>query len=200
MIGHPSTEVNSPVRSSTVLMGLAVKTRNCPFPVATAHLTAGDDRLCNMKVLHLIYPLAIVVLAPAQDTPSAPDLTALEKQFQESLSNVALTGYFTQGDSAQLHDDRYVIEKVSKVKEDLWKFEARIQYNKKDVKVAMPLPVKWAGDTPVISLTNFAVPGFGTFSARVVIYNGAYAGTWGGKGHGGKLFGKIVKNEASPAP
>jgi hypothetical protein len=83
-------------------------------------------------------------------------------------------------------------------KQDTWKFEARIQYNKKDFKVAMPLPVKFAGDTPVISLTNFAVPGFGSFTARVVMYNGAYAGTWGSagaNGHGGKLFGKIVKNE-----
>jgi len=53
----------------------------------------------------------------------------------------------------------------------------------------------------VISLTNFAVPGFGSFTARVVMYNGAYAGTWGSagaNGHGGKLFGKIVKNDAAP--
>ena len=76
----------------------------------------------------------------------------------------------------------------------MWKFEARIQYNQKDVPVAMALPVKFAGDTPVISLTNFAVPGFGSFTARVLIYGDAYAGTWGDATHGGKLFGKIVKN------
>ena len=63
----------------------------------------------------------------------------------------------------------------------------------------MALPVKWAGDTPMISLTTFAVPGFGSFTARVLIYNGAYAGTWGDAQHGGKLFGKIVKNTAPPA-
>ncbi len=126
-------------------------------------------------------------------------MTPDEKRFQEALDNVALVGYFTQGDRAELHEDRYVIERVSKVQDDVWKFEARIQYNKQDVKVAMALPVKWAGDTPVISLTNFAVPGFGSFTARVVIYNGAYAGTWGDAQHGGKLFGKIVKNTAPPA-
>jgi hypothetical protein len=150
--------------------------------------------------------LAIVLLitgfAMAQDAaPPTLELNAAEKQFQESLNNVTLVGFFTQGDTAELHDDKYVIERVTKIKEDTWKFEARIQYNKKDFKVAMPLPVKFAGDTPVISLTNFAVPGFGSFTARVVMYNGAYAGTWGsaGKdGHGGKLFGKIVKNEAAP--
>jgi hypothetical protein len=147
--------------------------------------------------------LLFTACAGAQDAaPPALELNAAEKQFQESLNNVTLVGFFTQGDTAELHDDKYVIERVTKVKEDTWKFEARIQYNKKDFKVAMPLPVKFAGDTPVISLTNFAVPGFGSFTARVVMYNGAYAGTWGsaGKdGHGGKLFGKIVKNEPAVA-
>jgi hypothetical protein len=148
--------------------------------------------------------LAIVMLtavfALAQDTAPPPtELNPAEKQFQEALNNVTLVGYFTQGDGKELTDDKYVIERVTKIKEDTWKFEARIQYNKKDFKVAMNLPVKFAGDTPVISLTNFAVPGFGSFTARVVMHNGAYAGTWGSAGkdaHGGKLFGKIVKNDS----
>ena len=143
--------------------------------------------------------LSVTAFVFAQDAAPPPlELNEAEKQFQESLNKVTLIGYFTQGDGAELHDDKYVIERVTKIKEDTWKFEARIQYNKKDFKVAMPLPVKFAGDTPVISLTNFAVPGFGSFTARVVMYNGAYAGTWGSagaNGHGGKLFGKIVKNE-----
>jgi hypothetical protein len=147
--------------------------------------------------------LFLTTFALAQDAaPPALELNEAEKVFQEALHNVTLVGYFTQGDSAELHDDKYVIEQVTKVKEDTWKFQARIQYNKKDFKVAMNLPVKFAGDTPVISLTNFAVPGFGSFTARVVMYNGAYAGTWGSagtNGHGGKLFGKIVKNDAAPA-
>jgi hypothetical protein len=147
--------------------------------------------------------LSIAALVRAQDVAPPPlELNAAEKQFQESLNNVTLIGYFTQGDGKELTDDKYVVERVTKVKEDTWKFEARIQYNKKDFKVAMNLPVKFAGDTPVISLTNFAVPGLGSFTARVVMYNGAYAGTWGSagaNGHGGKLFGRIVKNEPAPA-
>jgi hypothetical protein len=110
------------------------------------------------------------------------------------MANVTLVGYFTSGDKAELKEDKYTIIGVTKVKEDTWKFEARIQYNQKDIPVAMALPVKFAGDTPVISLTNFAVPGFGSFTARVLVYGDAYAGTWGDAKHGGKLFGKIVKN------
>jgi hypothetical protein len=153
--------------------------------------------------------LLIAVAAFAQETapPPAPELTPAEKQFQDSMVNVKLVGHYTLGDSAELHDDSYTIVRVSKVKEDSWRIEARIQYNKKDIPVAMNLPVKFAGDTPVISLTNFGVPGFGSFTARVVIYNGTYAGTWSSAGgragdppHGGMMFGKVVKNEPTAAP
>lgn len=124
------------------------------------------------------------------------ELTVAEKQFQAQMTNVVMAGYYTQGDKAELREDRYVIERISKLKDDVWKFEARVQYNKKDMKIAINVPVKFAGETPVITLTNYAVPGFGTFSARVVFYDGGYAGMWGGEKHGGKMFGKITKVEA----
>jgi len=156
--------------------------------------------------MRLFALILIAVSAFAQDTapPPAIELTPAEKQFQDSMENVKLTGFFTLGDSSELHDDGYTIVRVTKIKEDTWKFQARIQYNKRDVALAMNLPVKFAGDTPVISLTDFAVPGFGSFTARVVMYNGTYAGTWASAGgragsapHGGTLFGKIVKIDAA---
>ncbi len=137
--------------------------------------------------------------ALAQETPAAPEMTPVEKTFQQSMNNVVMVGFFTVGDSTELHDDRYVIEGVTKVKDGLWKFAARVQYNKKDVKVALNVPVFFAGDTPVISLTRQAVTGLGMFDTRLVIYKGGYAGTWGGGDHGGKMFGNIVKNDAEPA-
>jgi hypothetical protein len=158
-----------------------------------------------MKLLIVLFAAA----AFAQETTAPPpvELTPAERQFQDSMVNVKLVGHFTLGDSPELHDDAYTIVRVTKVKEDSWKFEARIQYNKKDVPIAMNLPVKFAGDTPVISVTNLGFPGFGSFTARVVIYNGTYAGTWASTGaaaggkpavpHGGMMFGKVVKNEAA---
>ena len=157
-----------------------------------------------MKFVKNLASFFLVAAAFAQ-APAATDLplTPAEKQFQEDMLNVTLKGFYTQGDSAQLHEDRYVIDRVTKVKDDVWKFEARIQYNKQDMKVAMSFPVKFAGETPVISLTNFTVPGFGAFNARVVLYDGSYAGTWGsskpGSKHGGTMFGKIIKNAAAAA-
>ncbi|MBX9603504.1 MAG: hypothetical protein K2X35_21030 [Bryobacteraceae bacterium] len=147
--------------------------------------------------------LMLVVAASAQEAPPAPSLTPAEKEFQESMNNVQLVGFFTTGDSEKLSGDKYTIERVTKVKDDTWKFEARIQYNGKDFKMGLPVPVKWAGNTPVIAVDNYTIPGYGTFNARVVIHQSDYAGTWSGtangKTWGGKMFGKIVKLDAAPA-
>lgn len=152
-------------------------------------------RLAGMRCLAFF---AFAVALAAQDAPAVA-LTAAEKAFQESLTNVQLVGYFTTGDSDKLSADKYTIERISKVKEDIWRFEARVQYNGKDFKLALPVPVKWAGDTPVISVTKFAIPGYGVFDARVVVYGKDYAGTWSGGAAGGKMFGKIVKLDAPPS-
>ena len=74
-----------------------------------------------------------------------------------------------------------------------WLITARIQYGDKDITVPLMLPVEWAGDTPVITLTDLTIPGAGTFTARVLLYRGQYAGTWSAKDHGGEMFGKIVR-------
>jgi hypothetical protein len=150
--------------------------------------------------MRFLFPALILACAVlAQETAPPPEMTAVEKTFQQNMTNVTMLGFFTVGDSTELHDDKYIIESVSKVKEGVWKFNARVMYNKKDMKVALNVPVIFAGDTPVISLTRQAVTGFGTFDTRLVIYKGGYAGTWGGGDHGGKMFGNIVKNDA-PEP
>ena len=63
---------------------------------------------------------------------------------------------------------------------DIWLFRTRLKYNDREIPVPIPLSVKWAGDTPVITLTDLAIPGVGTYSARVVLYRDQYAGTWNG--------------------
>jgi hypothetical protein len=145
--------------------------------------------------------LPILILASVMQQPApAVDMNAVEKEFQQSMNNVIMVGHFTVGDSTTLHDDRYVIESVTKVKDGLWKFAARVQYNKRDIAVSLNVPVYFAGDTPVISLTRQAVQGMGMYDTRLVIYKGGYAGTWGGGTTGGKMFGNIIKNDASAAP
>lgn len=124
-------------------------------------------------------------------------MAALEKQFEATLTNAALVGSFTvKGkDDGKLHQERYVISSVKKVEGEAWLFMARIQYGGKDATLPLILRVKWAGDTPVITLDNFKVPGFGTFTARVMIFDNQYAGTWSGGDHGGQMFGRIERAE-----
>jgi hypothetical protein len=112
-----------------------------------------------------------------------------------------MSGATLVGRSTRLNDDqiigteKYVIEKVSKLTGETWLLHARIQYGSHDIPVPIPVVIKWAGDTPVITLTDLTFPGMGTFTARVVLYGGQYAGTWSAKDHGGQVFGKIIHNK-----
>ena len=140
--------------------------------------------------------LAVALWAQGQ----APTLNDAEKKFQATMDNVTLVGYYTFGDSADLKADQYRVEHIAKVKEDTWNFEARLKMGQRDMKVTLSIPVKFAGDTPMISPTNFSVMGMGSFSARIVFYDGAYAGTWAASAdHKGVMFGKIVKGAATGA-
>jgi hypothetical protein len=151
----------------------------------------------------LVWLFVFASPAFAQDA-AEPSPEELEKQFAETLTGATLVGQFTVtglNDDKPLAKDRYTLGTVKKLKSGFWSFEARIQYGDHDVKLPLALPVKWAGDTPVISVTKVAFPGLGTYSARVVIYGDQYAGTWSGSDHGGQMFGRIVKkgDEEKPA-
>ena len=120
-------------------------------------------------------------------------LTDLEREFEASMTNVVLEGQSTRDGKPGVFDDKYTIEKVVKQSGDTWTFHVRIAAKGQTVTMPFPIQVKWAGDTPVITLTNQALPGTGTYTARVLFYKGHYAGTWSGRSAGGKVFGRIVK-------
>ena len=121
-----------------------------------------------------------------------------EEKFAEYMSGASLKGRFTiQGRGDKMPEETYTISKCEKLPEgNLYRFTARIQYGDTDTELPMDIPVEWAGDTPVISLTNMWIPGLGTFSARVLIYKDTYAGTWIHDDVGGQMFGVIVKDKA----
>ena len=131
--------------------------------------------------------------APAAE---APQPEALIKKLTEELTNVKLIGRFTVTgkEDREPKEEEYTILSAMKLPDgDLWLIKARIKYGDKDVTVPMPLEIKWAGDTPMITLTNFTIPNLGTFSSRVLIYEGRYAGTWQHGKAGGHLFGRVEK-------
>lgn len=133
---------------------------------------------------------------PADVTPG--DQAKHFAEFQRTLSGATLDGQYTmlRDDDTSQHPEKYTIQSVRKLPEgDFWLFQARIQYGGKDVTVPLPLEVKWAGDTPVITLSRLNIPGLGTFSSRVVIDGDKYAGTWSHDQVSGHLFGTIKRKE-----
>ena len=116
--------------------------------------------------------------AQAADTKADAEEQKRFKAFETLMTNARLVGQFTvmgRGDGDGRKEE-YTIESVKKVPNgDFWLFKARIKYGGTDMTLPMPLEVKWAGDTPVITLTETTLPGLGTFSARVVIHANQYA-------------------------
>src|SRR6185436_20417439 len=119
----------------------------------------------------------------------------LEAKFKTTLTKATMSGRWCSIKDGQLgleKEDKYTIISVNKVGGDVWMINARIQYGKKDITAPIPVQVKWAGDTPVIIVDNVGVPGGGNYSARVLIYDNTYAGTWTGGDHGGLMNGVIT--------
>ena len=157
-----------------------------------------------LSVAVLIAGLAKVNAEEQKAKPENPEArqARLFKQFESKLTKAVLTGQVTVvGKEAPPRTESYTILSVRKMPQgDLWVFTARIKYGKRDVTLPMPIPVKWAGDTPVISLDNLTLPGLGTFSAHVVIDGSKYAGTWAHGKVGGHMFGTISPAKPNPKP
>jgi hypothetical protein len=163
----------------------------------------------------------VALLALTSDTPAlraeetakpkstggkaAPQQAEREAALSKMLSGATLEGSFTisgpGSDAAKLSREKYTLGDVKKVSGDIWQFPARIEYGGKDITLPIPLPVRWAGDTPVVVVDEVDLPGFGSVSARVMFFEGHYAGFWKHGDHSGNLFGVIHSGkEKADAP
>ncbi|MBX5495101.1 MAG: hypothetical protein IRZ15_07170 [Bryobacteraceae bacterium] len=127
-----------------------------------------------------------------RDKPAAA--LSPEQQFEQMMNGVVLQGYSTRtGRQGLSEEERYYIDKVTRIGGDTWLFQARMRLGSREFPVPVPVTIKWAGDTPVITITDLSIPGFGSYTARVLLYRGQYAGTWSGKNASGEMFGKIIR-------
>jgi len=169
----------------------------------------------NMKSLPTV--VAVVLLATgstlrAQDSkpadskppttaPAKPQLTQdeLEAKFKATLTKATMSGRWCgikDGKLTPEKEDKYTIVSVNKLGGEAWIINARIQYGEKDFTVPVPVQVKWAGDTPVITVDGMTMPGGKTaYSARVLVYEKTYAGTWSGGDHAGLMNGLITNQK-----
>jgi hypothetical protein len=133
--------------------------------------------------------------APAAEQ-SAKRQAELEAKLSKTLSGATLEGSYTIAGSgveepSKLNREKYTLGEVKKVTGDVWQFPTRIQYGGNDLTLPIPLPIRWAGDTPIVVVDEVMLPGFGTVSARVLFFDGHYAGYWKHGEHSGNLFGEI---------
>lgn len=138
----------------------------------------------------------------AQEKPKAKpaevELNAAEQAFVEQLTKATLVGRFSVESRPDRNPqpERYAIESVRKAGKDNWIVQARITYGKYDLPVPVPVQVLWAGDTPILQVTNLKIPLMGEgFTARVMFYKNRYAGSWYHGKVGGHMWGDIEKQK-----
>jgi hypothetical protein len=149
-----------------------------------------------------VFALTAPVFAEAPKADEAATAQRHER-FSKMLSQVKFVGRFTVvgKDDGPLAKEEYTINKVEKLPEgDKWLFDCRIKYGQHNVAIPLPIDVKWADETPIITLDDLTIPGMGTFSARVVLHEKKYAGTWRHDKVGGHLFGVIEPVGESDKP
>lgn len=167
--------------------------------------------ILSFAVLVSLVVVAAQARAVDPDKPAAPEAKpaetpkevdaekqALYEKFARLLKGVTLTGKFTiLGAKGEAKEESYEITSVEKSPlGDYWIFNARVKYGGKDVPFTLPLEVKWADKTPVITLNEVTIPGLGTFSARVLFHENMYVGTWSHGAVRGQMYGTFAKSKA----
>ncbi len=149
-----------------------------------------------LSCLGLFFLIASVAQADEKSSEANENRKNAEKEFAQRMEKTVLVGFFTV-DSEQQEQlgkpERYEIRKVTKASGNTWIFQSRIKYGNVDVVLPILVPIEWAGDTPVVSMTDFNIPTMGTFTCRVMFYKDRYAGTWQHGKKGGHMWGKIEK-------
>jgi hypothetical protein len=165
------------------------------LPAATILPLAGPSaRAEDAKAPETAAPAEAPKAGEKKDTPP----TELEKKFRATLTNATLNGRWCMVKDGAMQPDKeekYTISGVTRLWGENWLIHSRIQYGDHDLTLPVPVKVKWAGDTAVITVDNFGIPGGASYSARVMIYDGTYAGTWSGGKVGGLLHGLITQEK-----
>lgn len=128
-------------------------------------------------------------------------LSDAERQFAERMTGASLIGQFTiAGREAHAgRPERYDLSSVEKIGDDRWRFNSRLRYGGVDTTLPIVVPVRFVGGTPVITITDLAIPTLGTVTAHVVFYEDRYAGVWQHGEFGGQMFGRIERTGAAVA-
>lgn len=134
---------------------------------------------------------------PAKETKSKkPTQEEMEAKFIATMTNATMSGRWClikDGKLTPEKEDKYTIVSVKKNENNSWIINSRIEYGGFNMVVPVPVKMAWADDTPVIVVNNMGIPGGNKYSARVLVFEDSYAGTWSGPGLQGLLNGMITR-------
>jgi hypothetical protein len=154
-------------------------------------------RTLSLLAISILF-FASTVFGQETKPAAKPTKDELVKKLEQTLTGAKMTGTFTvmgKADKAPAAEE-YTVVSAQRIDGDTWLLKARIKYGKTDTTLPVPLEIQWAGETPIITMTEMSIPGLGdSFSTRVVIYDGMYAGTWAHGKVKGHMFGTISKGE-----
>ncbi len=155
-----------------------------------------------MKTRTLILAAAAIFPTALHADDAKAKQEELEAKFKETMTAVVLAGHWSplkDGVVGPEKEDKYTVVSVEKKGGDSWVVNAKLKYKQAEFSVPVPVQVKWAGDTAVIVVDKLTIPGYGgaAYSARLLIHENTYAGTWNGGDHGGLMSGVIKKDSAA---
>src|SRR4029450_2769102 len=113
-----------------------------------------------IAVVLILFAFAVGWLAAKTglgSTVNPASLTQLERHFTERMEDSALVGRFTVSgrEDQPARPDRYDISSVEKGGDNRGGFHPPIRYRAVAVTLPIVVTMVWAGDTPMITLTDF---------------------------------------------
>ena len=135
---------------------------------------------------------------PAETAPK-PLPTDPEERFKFLFTKSFLSGRWAPLRDGVLGDerggDKYNIVSAVKGEGDTWIISAKMKYGDREFVMPIPVKMKFVGDVAILTVDNLAIPNGGTYTARLLIYERTYSGTWKGQRGGGMLYGTITNEE-----
>jgi hypothetical protein len=130
-------------------------------------------------------------IAAQKALPSDP-----EERFKVLFTKATLSGRWARLKDGVLGEersgDKYTVLSVVKRDADNWTVNAKMKYGEKELIVPVPVQMKFIGDTALLMVDDLAIPGGGTYTARLTIFERTYSGTWKDQRGGGMLYGTIT--------
>lgn len=146
----------------------------------------------------------LAIWGAAAAAPGQDDRAELERLLHETLDGARLVGHFTvvgaDGVSRPPQTEQYSVSRLERAPDGRWVFHASMSYGTQQQTLPVPVTIEWAGSTPMITMTEQTIVGLGTFTARVLLYDGLYAGTWKHGQFGGHMYGRIEQAGAAAPP